>query len=383
MSAVLFDSKCSMGLLNAVDLFTGIGGFVLGLEGICNPLVYCDNSPVVLAMLDRLVAAGRLPRAAVVDDVSKLPDIRKAVAGKTVDIVTAGFPCVGFSSVGRREGLNDERSGLFHAAMKVVTALKPRIVLLENVQRVLTSNDGNDFKTIIDSLDKAGYDCRWSVCSANEVGLPHSRKRWFCMCLRRTADFSKIIIPSDNQRKHGKPPPLLAVRLEDYAARYSLLGNSIVPAVARLAFTRLFTGFSGGDRYSGVQSDMHVSGTSVHGFSIRGKVQGVQLPKAQVWSYEIVLDPGHYAPTFKKRTLKHRAAPILERHVLHNWPTPRSTAPRHSNSLTARNIRDLPTVALFAHEVQGSRQPAAVQGMTVNPAFVEWLMGFPANHTSP
>lgn len=372
-----------MGLLNSVDLFTGIGGFVLGLEGICNPLAYCDNSPVVSAMLDRLVAAGRLPKAAVVDDVSKLSDIKKAVVGKTVDIVTAGFPCVGFSSVGRREGLKDERSGLFHAAMKVVRALKPRIVMLENVQRVLTSNGGNDFRTIIDSLDKAGYDCRWSVCSANEVGLPHSRKRWFCMCLRRTANFSDVIIPASGTSRPGKAPPLLAVRADDYVARYSLLGNSIVPAVARLAFSRLFTGFSGGDRYGNVPSSMHVSGSSVHGFSRKGKVQGVQLPKAQDWSYDIVLDPGHYVPVFKKRTLKHRAAPIEQRHVLHNWPTPRSTAPRHSNSLTARNIRDLPTVALFAQEVQGVRQPAAVQGMTVNPAFVEWLMGFPTNHTNP
>ncbi len=356
---------------------------MLGMEGICNPLVYCDNNLVVLDMLDRLVAAGRLPRAAVVDDVSKLSDIRKAVAGENVDIVTAGFPCMGFSSVGRREGLKDKRSGLFHAAMKVVRALRPRIVFLENVQRVLTSNGGNDFRTIIDSLDKAGYDCRWSLCSANEVGLPHMRKRWFCMCLRRTADFSDVIIPAEGKSTPGKPPPLLAVRSDDYPARYSLLGNSIVPTVARLAFTRLFTGFSGGDRYGGVPSSMHVSGASVHGFSTRSRVQGIKLPKARALIYDIVLDPRHYMPAFKKRTLKHRAAPIQGRHVLHNWPTPRSTAPRHSNSLTVRNIRDLPTVALFAHEVQGVRQPAAVQGMTVNPEFVEWLMGFPTNHTNP
>jgi hypothetical protein len=357
----------------SVDLFTGIGGFVLGLDGVCKPIVYCDNSPLVLRTLDRLMLEGAVPKATVVNDVTKLQDILRAVGSRKVDVVTAGFPCVGFSDFGRKEGLGDARSGLFRDAMKVVTALRPKLVFFENVHRIVNSNRGRDFKVIMDALHEAGYDCRWTTCKASDVGIPMKRKRWFCLCIRRGVDdVSAIKVETDSRKSVRRPmPKLLENRAPDYAERYSLLGNSIVPAVARFAFERLISG------EVGVPSRI----PTLHGFCVNGKVRWVKVKSAPEPPYEIILDPRHYAPAYTPKNIPNRATPVESPVAIRSWPTPRATAPRHSNSLSVRNIRDLPTAALFASKVQGVRQPRAIQGNTVNPVFVEWLMGFPKNHT--
>lgn len=368
----------------SVDLFTGIGGFVLGLEGVCKPIVYCDKSPVVLRILDKLMLEGAVPKAKIVDDVTKLPEILRAVNSRKVDMITAGFPCVGFSDFGRREGLSDERSGLFHAAMKVVRALRPTFVFFENVHKVINSNGGRDFKVIMSSLNKSGYDCRWTTCKATDVGIPQKRKRWFCLCVLRGRQVPKLNIPASKIPTLSKMPKLLAQRAPDYSERYFVLGNSIVPAVAKFAFERLVRGFRDSPmvEFAEIPENILSSVPTLHGFSVKGKIRWVNVKSIPEPPYNIVLDPKHYAPVYKPMNLKNRAAPVLATHSLSTWPTPRATAWRHSNSLSVRNVRDLPTAALFASKVQGVSQPKAIQGMSVNPKFIEWLMGFPIGWTS-
>lgn len=367
----------------SVDLFTGIGGFVLGLEGVCKPIVYCDNSAIVLKMLDKLMLEGLVPKAKVVDDVTKLPEILRAVNSRKVDMITAGFPCVGFSDFGRKEGLSDERSGLFHAAMKVVSALRPTLVFFENVHKVINSNGGRDFKVIMASLNKHGYDCRWTTCKATDVGIPQKRKRWFCLCILRGSDTSKLQFATSKATPLAPMPKLLAQRAPDYSERYFMLGNSIVPAVARFAFERLIRGFVDKPRvqFGDIPDDILSSAPTLHGVCTKGVVRWVKVRSMGEPPYTIVLDPQHYAPVYVPRNLQNRAEPIVTTHSVSTWPTPRATAPRHSNSLSVRNVRDLPTAALFASKVQGARQPKATQGMSVNPEFVEWLMGFPIGWT--
>jgi len=366
-------------MLTSVDLFTGIGGFVLGLEGIFQPIVYCDCHPTVHAALDACMRKERLPRAPIVDDVKKYSDIASIVNGRHVDIVTLGSPCVGFSDMGARQGLLDERSALFYGAMRVVRALRPTFVFLENVEKITTANGGKDFETILIRLRAAGYDCRWTTCSANDVGLPQARSRWFCLGVRRHAALPAIQSDPERSLKGGRMPKIVCLRAADYAERYFLLGNSVVPAVVRLAFFRLLAGFD------------HLrlsSSRTAHGFTRRGQMHWVALGPGgpgEIRAYRsvhtITLNSEHYKPQYVPRNLKQRAPPIVGDRVIHNWPTPRATAPRHSNSLTTRNLKDLPTAALFARSVQGVAQPVPVQGMTVNPRFVEWLMGFPKDHT--
>lgn len=58
-----------MGLLNSVDLFSGIGGFTLAMDGIARPVLYCDNNPHVIAVLKSNMTRSAIPRAPIVDDV--------------------------------------------------------------------------------------------------------------------------------------------------------------------------------------------------------------------------------------------------------------------------------------------------------------------------
>lgn len=83
-------------MLTSVDLFTGIGGFALGLSGIARPFVYCDSDQEILNTLRALVADGRLPRGKIVEDINDTRAIVAAVGTKSVDLITCG--CVYLSS---------------------------------------------------------------------------------------------------------------------------------------------------------------------------------------------------------------------------------------------------------------------------------------------
>jgi hypothetical protein len=262
---------------------------------------------------------------------------------------------------------------LFFQVVRIVEHFKPQEVLFENVARIVNSNHGADLELIVDTMSTIGYDSKWTVCSANEVGLPQVRKRWFCLCTRRDAKRQHTVgTLSEPPHVADTPsPPLLCKRNADYVSRYFVLGNTIVPAVVTLAYRRLTCDFV----------DRTLAKKHTHGFAINGKTKYVQIDAVTAQPYCIVVSPTHYKPVFKPHNLPYRSKPILADLTLRNWPTPRATAPRHSNSLTHRNITDLPTIALFASKVQGKDTPAAIQGMSVNPEFLEWLMGYPVGYT--
>lgn len=100
-----------------------------------------------------------------------------------VDILSAGFPCQPFSSAGKRQSTDDERH-LYPWIADGITACRPRLVLLENVDGIVTAKtaDGESvLRYVLRDLEERGYTCSWCVASANEVGAPHQRKRVFIM----------------------------------------------------------------------------------------------------------------------------------------------------------------------------------------------------------
>ena len=380
--------------LNSVDLFTGIGGFTLAFAGACKPLLYCDVNPMIRGALKDMIHSKKLPTAEVVDDVRNVQEIVKIVGKREVHVLTASWPCIGWSFAGHREGFNNVHSSLFFDTVKVIEKLSPLIVMFENVPRILTANGGKDFHTVINAMSSIGYSCRWTTCSANEVGFPQIRSRWFCVCVKDNAIVPPIKL--NILQRNKKAPVLLKTRANDYADRYFMLGNSIVPLVAQLAFARMYTGF----KITTLQQllactelkfehSIHTkenapnSSTGHHGYTYaRSKIKNVCIHTACISDYNIVLDPNNYAPKDVVRLkLDHRSDPITRPITIKQWPTPRATAPRHSNSLTERNIRDLPTAALFARKVNNSIMPRAKKGQTINPRFLEWLMGYPIDYT--
>ena len=95
---------------------------------------------------------------------------------EAVDIICAGFPCQPFSNAGERKGEEDERA-IFQWIADCVSVLRPRIVVLENVAGILTLGG----TSVIGSLAQIGYDAKWSLVRASDIGAPHTRKRWFCI----------------------------------------------------------------------------------------------------------------------------------------------------------------------------------------------------------
>ena len=314
-------------------------------------------------------------------DVRDTSALVQAVGDRSVDIITAGFPCLGFSLAGRRKGLGDERSGLVRSVLDAVTALHPRLVMLENAPGVLTLNGGKDLVFIAKQFTRRGYDFRWTTCAAQDVGLPHKRERWFCLCIRRGDDLmlpTKLnTLPQDSRTR--AMPMLLAPRAPSYSVRYFLLGNAVVPAVVRRVF-RVLVAMDTSGKHSVIKSQYPAHGFWRSGGACCPEKMNHVVHRRPGLDHAIILCPDQYQPVYIPRNVR-RAAPITKRLLIRIWPTPRATAPRHSNSLSARNVRDLPTATLFACSVQGRRQPHAVQGMTVNPTFVEWLMGFPKGWT--
>jgi DNA (cytosine-5)-methyltransferase 1 len=95
------------------------------------------------------------------------------------DLVVGGFPCQAFSIAGKRGGFSDTRGTLFFDIARILSAKRPRLVLLENVKGLLSHNEGRTFRTIITALDELGYDFQWQVLNAKDFGVPQNRERVF------------------------------------------------------------------------------------------------------------------------------------------------------------------------------------------------------------
>ena len=100
-----------------------------------------------------------------------------------VDIMSAGFPCQPFSHAGNRKGNNDERA-IFQWIADGISVLRPGVVVLENVAGILTLGG----TSVIGALTEIGYDAKWGLIRASDVGACHTRKRWFCIAFDSTSD---------------------------------------------------------------------------------------------------------------------------------------------------------------------------------------------------
>ena len=127
------------------------------------------------------VMSARFPTATAVGDLTTINphDLDQ------VDIFTAGFPCQPFSQAGLRKGNQDERA-IFQWIADAIGIVRPRYVLMENVQGLLTKG-GLD---ILGALTSVGYDARWGLVRASDTGAPHRRARWFAIAEPTDADRS-------------------------------------------------------------------------------------------------------------------------------------------------------------------------------------------------
>jgi DNA (cytosine-5)-methyltransferase 1 len=102
-----------------------------------------------------------------------------------IDILTAGYPCQPFSIAGHRQGSNDARH-LWPYIKKAISVLRPTWVVLENVRGHLSLG----FKEVLKDLAEIGYDARWQVVRASDVGAPHQRARLFVVAYPSSLRFT-------------------------------------------------------------------------------------------------------------------------------------------------------------------------------------------------
>lgn len=159
-----------MNKLRVLDLFSGIGGFSLGLErtGGFETVAFCE-----IEKFPRQVLAKHWPDVPCYDDVRTLTAERLTADGIAVDVICGGFPCQDISYAGLGAGLAGERSGLFYEVARLVGELGPRYVILENVGALLYR--GVD--AVLGTLASIGYDAEWHCIPASAIGAPHRRDR--------------------------------------------------------------------------------------------------------------------------------------------------------------------------------------------------------------
>lgn len=160
------------------------------------PIAYCENDRYAQAVLLSRMQSGDLPTAPIWDDVSTL--LPGMLPRNGIDIIYGGFPCQDISVAGSRRGLEGERSGLFFEIVRLARELRPTFLFLENVAGIRTKG----LDTVAEEITELGYDCRWTIVSAAEIGAPHSRKRWWLLAYSNS---SKLREQSGrSSRKDGK-----------------------------------------------------------------------------------------------------------------------------------------------------------------------------------
>lgn len=226
--------------LRLLDLFSGIGGFSLGLErsGGFKTVAFCEIEKYPRAVLKK-----HWPEVPQYDDIRTLTADRLAQDGIEVDAICGGFPCQDISNAGKRAGINGERSGLWSEYARLIGELRPRYAIVENVAALL----GRGLSRILGDLASLGYDAEWHCIPACYVGGPIIRDRVWITAFPISNGLERRLFP---QSDTWGPPPLVGTNLwptlpqhrghgsragiPAYVERIAALGNAVVPQISEI-----------------------------------------------------------------------------------------------------------------------------------------------------
>lgn len=168
--------------LKVLDLFSGIGGFSVGLEktGGFETVAFCDFDEPARKVLQK-----HWPNTPIFNDVKTLS--AKDIDG-TVDVICGGFPCQDISLAGKGVGLSGERSGLWFEFHRLIQEIKPKWVIAENVSALRSRG----LDQVLSSLSEIGYDAEWHCIPASGIGAPHRRDRIWVVAYPRHGSWGRI-----------------------------------------------------------------------------------------------------------------------------------------------------------------------------------------------
>ena len=242
--------------MKELSLFSGAGGGVLGTQLLgWETIGYVEYNEYCQRVIRQRIEDGCLDNAPIFSDVNAFISEGYADAYKgMVGVISAGFPCQPFSVAGKKAAKDDPRN-CWPQTLDIIRRVRPRYCLLENVGGLL-SRKHRYFETILKDLAESGYDARWKVISAAEVGAPHKRDRlwivahsngswklqsegskqdewrWAGYDGEEVSDTTGSTCWWDTEPRVGRVADGVAHRVD----RLKALGNGQVPAVAATAF---------------------------------------------------------------------------------------------------------------------------------------------------
>lgn len=235
--------------MNVLDLFSGIGGFSLGLERAgMRTVAFCEQDEFC-----RRVLAKHWPDVPCYPDIRTLAAERLSADGIAVDAICGGFPCQDVSRAGEGAGLDGERSGLWADYARLIGELNERreiqLVLVENVAALL----GRGIDRVLRDLAAVGLDAEWHCIPASYAGLRQLRDRvWIVAYPKRHSIQGRAIFTEAWRQKSrteqlaglvqpGSWPTISSARdrgtghgIPDGIHRNHAIGNAVVPQIPEI-----------------------------------------------------------------------------------------------------------------------------------------------------
>lgn len=391
-------SATTTNAINAIDLFSGIGGFSLAFHDVFDTVVYCEAHERCRNILTQAMARRDIDTAEIHDDVQTMSGAPLHRKFKPL-VITAGFPCqdISVASQTRTGAKEGARSGLVTHVFRMCDEIPSiRVVILENSDNIV--NQG--YEWIAHEMRARGFSLHWSIYAASDVGALHLRRRWVCLAVRdKTNHHTQRVLEalSNAPRDRAKswwskwhnwettsPPTLVSTPpmpsdATDMRWRCKLLGNSVVPCMITEAVRQLATSVMSGDI---------------------GKPVASFKSKRSFWDIIVHFDGVVTNKTYHHtQSQKHKRNLLPKNNVhilLRDWnpktpPTVKTAfaTPAFSHwswhfytQLSPRSTRVFQNQLLYMLTLKSEKHAESVRKtMIVNPVFVEYLMGFPSEYT--
>ena len=221
-------------MLTVGSLFSGIGGFDLGLERAGMRVIWqSEIDPYASAVLRK-----HWPHVPNHGDIRAIhfPPVERC------DVLCGGFPCQDISNAGKRAGIDGERSGLWSEFARVIGELRPQYVVVENVAALL----GRGLDRVLGDLAALGFDAEWHCIPASAVGAPHRRDRLWIVAYAESAT------PGSGDNLRARQP--------DSSGRREDVADSDEP---RLAQRIMLTGIPGAAGFGDARQNPRMGGAEM------------------------------------------------------------------------------------------------------------------------
>ena len=181
-----------------VDLFSGIGGFHVGLKKAGGHSIGFSeiDSKAIDVYKNNFIRS----KESVDKSLGSVTEIGKI--NPRPDVITGGVPCQPWSVAGKNRGFDDPRGKLWSDVVRIVNTNEPKVFIFENVRGIAQPRNKEAFNLIKNELSNCGYLVNHHVLNAYDFGLPQNRERTFIVGLRNDLEISDFSYPNPNNRNH-------------------------------------------------------------------------------------------------------------------------------------------------------------------------------------